>query len=323
MVCKPARKKLNQQIILVTSRSFSSGNKDLNADLANEGFKVVVGDFTHNLEKMSDDLPKAVAWIAGVAEISDAHLDMAKNLKIIARYGVGVDAVDLTAAKKRGIIVTNTPGANSLAVAEHSLALLFASVRNLYSSFENVLANNWKVVRGAQISGSSVGVIGFGRIGRLVVDKLIALGAKVFVSDPFVSADEITRQGASKVAVEKIRDVCGFVLLQAPGGQEIIDATWVDRCKENQIIINTARADLVNENAIAEGLNSGKLNFYAADALRNEVASPLLEKKLRDKVLITPHIAAQTHEAIDQMGQMAVNNVLKVLSGHSAENPVQ
>jgi D-3-phosphoglycerate dehydrogenase len=313
---------LSNLTILVTSRSFSSGKKDFKNELAAAGYRVVVGDFSHELDKLKKDLAVAVAWIAGVAEITEAHLSEAKNLKIIARYGVGIDAVDLASAKARGIAVTNTPGANSLAVAEHSLALLLSSARHVHSSFQKVLKNNWQVVRGSQISGSHVGVIGFGKIGRLVTEKLVSLGAKVSVSDPYINSHEISKFGATKVELEEIKNNCKFVLLQAPGGQKIIDAPWLSTCLSNQVIINTARADLVDEKALADALDLGKLNFYAADALQDELNSPLLRDNLREKVLITAHIAAQTDEAIDKMSEMAVANILRVLSGEPAVNPV-
>jgi D-3-phosphoglycerate dehydrogenase / 2-oxoglutarate reductase len=313
---------VSQPVILVTTRSFSSGKLDLNQELKNAGYQVVIGDFSHDLNSIAPVLTNAVAWIAGVAPIEEQHLAVAANLKIIARYGVGFEAVDLIAAEKKNIVVTNTPGANSLAVAEHSLALLFASARNVAASYKNVRENNWITARGRQISGSKIGIIGFGRIGKLVVEKLQALAAEVFVSDPYVKPEEITKVGAKTAALSEIAQFCDFVLLQAPGGQLLIDQTWISQALTGQIIVNTARADLVDETAIADGLLSGQLDFYAADALVDEINSPLLVEDLSEKVLVTAHIAGQTTAAVDQMGAMAVANVLAVLAGKDPVNPV-
>lgn len=313
---------MNLPIILVTTRSFSSGKLDLNQELKNAGYQVIIGDFNHDLNSITPVLAKAVAWIAGVAPIEEQHLAFAANLKIIARYGVGFEVVDLVAARKKKIVVTNTPSANSLAVAEHSLALLFASARHVAASYQNVRKNNWKVVRGLQILGSKIGVVGFGQIGKLVVKKLLALEAEVLVSDPYVKAEVIIKGGAIPAALSEIAQICNFVLLQAPGGQLLVDQTWINRALRGQVIINTARADLVNEKAISEGLIGGQLGFYAADALVDEINSPLLAEELSEKVLVTAHLAGQTTSAIDQMGSMAVANVLAVLAGKDPVNPV-
>jgi len=313
---------LSNNLILVTTRSFSSGKRDLIKELEQAGYQVVIGDFSHQLVEIKDSLTKAVAWIAGVAPITAEHLTKAPNLKIIARYGVGIDAVDLKAAAEKNIVVTNTPGANSMAVAEHALALLFASARKVVTSFENVIDGNWQLVRGTQIHHSKIGVIGFGKIGRIVTQKLQALGAEVFVTDPFVDAKQIAEFGANASELDLIAKTCDFVILQAPGGQQIIDKKWIDQSKAGQIIINTARADLVDESEVAAALSSGRLGFYAADALVDEKNSALLDPAIRKQILITAHVAAQTDAAIDQMGEMAVANVLAVLSNKPAINPV-
>lgn len=314
---------MKQEIILVTTRSFSSGRIDFISDLKSRGFEVVIADFSHDLQKLTPLLGNVVAWIAGVAPITEQHLRLAKDLKIIARYGVGYEAVDLEAAEKQNILITNTPGANSNAVAEHAIALLFSGARKVVNGYQNVLKGSWQTIRGQEISDSQIGVVGFGQIGRLVVSKLVALGANVSVVDPYVEAEIIAEFGAKKSEALQIAKDCEFIILQAPGGQQIVDDEWLSQARIGQIIINTARADLVNEKAIAKALFENKINYYAADALEDEQNSPLLSPELKEKVLITAHIAAQTDSAIDQMGSMAVANVLAVLGGSPAINPIK
>ena len=313
---------MNRELVLVTTRSFSTGKNDFTAELVKNGFEVFVGDFTHELEKLAPQLSKAVAWIAGVAPITAEHLSLAKNLKVISRYGVGYESVDLAAASAQNIIVTNTPAANSNAVAEHALALLFASARNVVSSHQNVLSGNWQVIRGQEIFGSQVGVVGFGQIGKLVVQKLVALGASVFVSDPFIDSEQISQLGAKKIDIDELSKNCDFVILQAPGGQQIVNEKWLQQARAGQVIINTARADLVDEKALVQALKEKRIRFYAADAVGDEQASPILTQAPREKIIVTAHIAAQTDSAIDQMGEMAVKNVLAVLAGEPPLNPV-
>ena len=170
---------MGKPIVLVSSRSFSTGNLDLIKILIDSGCEVKRISTTHDLAEVSIDLKDAVAWIAGVAPITSEMLDLAPNLKIISRYGVGVDSVDLASAKKHGVLVANTPGANSNSVAELALSLIFLSIRNLIVSNLNVRANNWKAIRGKEINGMTVGVVGYGKIGGLVANKLSLLGAKV------------------------------------------------------------------------------------------------------------------------------------------------
>jgi len=235
---------MTKPVVLISTRSFSTGNVDLFKILNDSGCEVRKISTNHDVNEIKPDLSDAVAWIAGVAPITDEMLSLAPNLKIISRYGVGVDAVDLESAKKRGILVANTPGANSNSVAELALAHILSALRKLPISNSNVRASDWSPIRGQEINGG-------------------------------------------------------------------------------QIIINTARANLINESDVAEGLRSDKLSFYAADSISNENSvseSPLLSSDLASKTLFTPHLGAQTIEAIDLMGSMAVENVLAVLANKPVRN---
>lgn len=303
-------------LVLISSRSFSTGNVDLIKILNDSGCEIRKISSDHKIEEISSDLINAVAWIAGVAPITDEMMAKAPNLKIISRYGVGVEAVDLASARKRGILVANTPGANSNSVAELTIGLIFSALRNLPIANSNVRSSNWSVIRGKEINGMIIGVIGYGKIGKLVASKLNKLGAKILVFDPFVSDPEI-------VDLELINKSAQLVTLHSPGEDLIIDQTWVDKAPQGQIIINTARANLVDESAIAEALRSGRLSFYAADTLSTENTkfdSKLLANDLADKTLFTPHLGAQTDQSIDLMGSMAVENVLATLAGKPIRN---
>ena len=137
--------------ILVTSRSFGSGKNDYSAQLAALGHQVVSGSPNHDLEALTADLADTDAWIAGTGPVTGAHLDRAPALKVIARYGVGVDAVELDAAAARGIVVTNTPGANSGAVADHTVALLLAAARQVAEGDRRVRRGDWRAIRGREL----------------------------------------------------------------------------------------------------------------------------------------------------------------------------
>jgi len=305
-------------LVLISSRSFSTGNLDLNKILIDSGCEIRKISASHDLAEISSDLANAVAWIAGVAPITSEMLDLAPNLKIISRYGVGVDSVDLSAAKNHGVLVANTPGANSNAVAELALSLIFSAARNILVSDLNVRSDNWTAIPGREINGMVVGVIGYGKIGRLVASKLKLLGAKVLIYDPYVSDPAI-------VDLSLINKSAELVTLHSPGTEKIITNDWIDNAHNGQIIINTARANLIDEISLASGLRSGKISFFAADSISSEISgeeSPLLSSDLADKTLFTPHIGGQTNEAIDLMGSMAVENVLAMLAGKPLRNEV-
>jgi D-3-phosphoglycerate dehydrogenase len=311
--------------VIVTSRSFGSGSVDCVAKLTHAGIEVIFADSKHDLIELGEILGTADAWIAGTSPVTDEMLALAPKLKILARYGVGFESVDLAAAKAREIVVTNTPGANSLAVAELTIGLTIAALRGIAQSAQKVVQNDWSVIRGQQLEGSIVGIIGFGRIGRILASKLQALGCEIWICDPFINANEIVQLGFKSKTPIEIAVAAQIVSLNAPGDVQIVDAGWMAVAQPDQVIINTARAELVDESAIANGLRSGALFAYAADTLKgekNSKESPLMAIDIADKVTITAHLGAQTVGAVDLMGEMSTANVIEVLAGRSPLNPV-
>ncbi|WP_153394652.1 NAD(P)-dependent oxidoreductase [Ornithinicoccus halotolerans] len=316
-------------VVLVTSRSFGTGGANLVACLEQGGYQVVRAGSDHDLAGLAPALGRAVGWVAGTGPVTAHHLAAAPALRAIARYGVGVDAVDLAAAESAGVTVTNTPGANTEAVAEHALALLLAVLRRVPDGDARLRAGDWTVRRGRQLGGSTVGVVGFGRIGRASARLLAGLGCTVLVHDPYVLEEQVTAAGYTPVPLARLRTRAGAVSLHCPGGEVLVDERWVAEAPAGQVIVNTARASLVDEAAVAAGLRSGRLHGYAADTLATETAgagadgvSPLLDPALRDRVVLTPHLGAQTEEAIDRMGRAAVEDLLAVLAGREPAHPV-
>lgn len=309
-------------LVVISSRSFGTGDVDLLDQLAVAGCKVERISTDHDLASCRDALEGAVAWIAGVAPVTSAHLDAAPLLKVLARYGVGYDAVDLAAATSRGVVVTNTPGANTDAVAEHALGLTLAVLRGIVSGDRAVRGGCWAPHRGREISALTVGVVGAGRIGMAYAERVRALGASVLANDPYPPPD-------SWVEFTSLSDLlarCDVVSLHAPGGREVITAEALTAARPGLVLVNTARADLVDEAAVARALLSSRLHAFAADTLRGEragLASPLLDAALTSRVVLTPHTAAQTIQAIDAMGSMATHDVLAVLAGQPPTHPVE
>lgn len=312
--------------ILATSRSFGDGDLDLTARLEARGYTVLRGPSDHNLDALAPLLAQADAWIAGTGPVQAAHLDAAPSLKIVARYGVGYEAVDVDAATQRGIHVTNTPGANSDAVADHTIGLMLAALRFTVDGDRRVRQGDWAARRGRELGTSTVGIIGFGRIGQAVARRLSGFETRVLAADPFLDSEQIAALGAVPSSTSAIADECDIVSLHAPGGHTVADATWIAGARPGLLLVNTARADLVDEPAVATALRSGQLGAYAADTLHGDTAgsrdSPLLADDLADRVIITPHLGAQTVQAVDNMGRIAVQNALAVLEGIAPPNPV-
>ncbi len=311
--------------LLVTSRSFGSGRNRYVDDLAQAGHQVVIGPSDHDVAALAADLADADAWIAGTGEVTAAHLDLAPKLRVIARYGVGVDAVDLAAAGQRGIVVTNTPGANSGAVADHTIALLLAAARQIAEGDRRVRRGDWKALRGRELGAMTIGIWGFGRIGQGVARRLSGFGPRLLAVDPYLDRARADELGVQPAEATDLARECDAVSLNAPGGSTLVTAGWLAGVRPGLLLVNSARADLVDEAALAEALRSGAVAGYAADSVAGDTAghdSPLLSPDLAPSVTITPHVGAQTVEAIDEMGRMAVENALAVLAGSAPPNRV-
>ncbi|MCP2163874.1 NAD(P)-dependent oxidoreductase [Goodfellowiella coeruleoviolacea] len=312
-------------VVVVTSRSFGSGSLACEQQLTDAGLRVVRGSTTHELAELAPVLAEAVAWIAGTAPVTDAHLAAAPRLRVLARYGVGVDSVDLTAAARRGITVTNTPAANSDAVADLAIALLLAALRGVPAGDRAVRAGSWQPRRGRELGRLTLGVVGLGRIGRGVVRRAAGFGTRLLGCDPYLDPVVYEVLGVRPASLAEVAEQADAVSLHAPGGTRIVDEDWLARVRPGLIVVNTARADLVDEHAVAAALRDGRLAAYAADTLAGEAAgagSPLLAADLSDRVVLTPHLGAQTVEAVDRMGQGAVRAVLDVLAGRRPDNVV-
>jgi D-3-phosphoglycerate dehydrogenase len=305
--------------VLVTSRSFSSGDLDLTAELAAAGCRVVTGPPDHDLEVLRPLLATVTAWVAGTGPVTAEHLDAAPGLQIVARYGVGVDAVDLAAAAARGVVVTNTPGANTGAVADHALALMLAALRDVAPGDRAVRAGRWAGGRRSrQLGQLTVGIAGLGRIGREVATRLGGFGSTLLGYDPWVPQQELDPLGVESVSLDELARRSDVLTLHAPGDSVLVDASFLAQTRSHLVLVNTARAGLVDEAAVAQALRADRLRTYAADVLGSEAGdhdNPLLADDLVDRTLFTPHAAAQTVEAVDQMGRGAADAVLAQLRG--------
>lgn len=310
--------------VVVSSRSFGSGDLDPEQRLRDAGIDVVRIAADHDLEASWEPLAQADGWIAGTGPIGPQELDAASNLRLIARYGVGVDNVDLVAAQQRGVLVTNTPGANSQAVAEHTLALTLAALRHLTVADRAVRQGDWSARRGRELGACQVGIVGLGAIGRAVARLMAAFGAKVVAHDPWLDDEQVWLDtNVPLIDLDELVSSSDVVTLHAPGGgTPLIDTVQLRRFRPHAVLINTARAGLIDQAAVAEALARDELGACAVDVLTGEHggSSPLLDAP---NVIVTPHIAGQTTQAIDRMGMSAAKECIRVLiEGRPPHNPV-
>ena len=250
----------------------------------------------------------------------------APRLRVIARAGTGVDNVDVAAASGRGIAVVNAPGANSVSVAEHVFALMLASARSVALADAQMKAGRWgkKSLRGAELRGKTLGVVGLGRIGREVVRRALAFDMAVAAHDPFVPQQTADDLGIELLALEALVERADFITLHLPSTEAtrgLFGRELLARCRPGVRIINTARGDLLDEAALAEALGAGRVAGAGLDVFREE---PPADTGLTGlpQVVATPHIAGATAEAQRLVGLEAAAGVREYLQSGFARNAV-
>jgi D-3-phosphoglycerate dehydrogenase len=229
----------------------------------------------------------------------------AKNLKVIGRAGTGLDNIDVEAAQRANIIVLNAPGANATAVAELTVGLMIALARDLPSAVSAAVSGKKVKSYGTELAGKTLGIIGYGRIGRLVAHLALAFGMRVLAYD--IVTPEQVEPGVQMTSLEALVGDSDFVSLHVPLTEQtrgLVSAELLERFKVGSFLVNTARAELVDEVAIVRALESGRLRGYAADLVGAN--SPLLG---HPKALLTPHIGASTEEAQRRAGLEIVAKV--------------
>lgn len=274
--------------------------------------------------QLSAEIGSAEALIVGLDAVDRAAIASGSKLRVIAKHGVGVDNIDLAAAQEHGIVVVNAPGSNSGAVADLVLGMMLAMARQLLPAHESLVAGRWDRFFGPELHGSSLGVVGFGRIGQEVARRAQGFAMDVCAHDPYVPDAVMTDHGVRPVGLDECLTTPRFVSLHLPAtadGAALITADRLAAMPEGAYLVNAARGELVDEQAVADALHGGRLAGYAADAFRAEppVDSPLLSAP---RVLLTPHIGAFTDRANQVMGTTVADDVVRVLRGEDPRHPV-
>ena len=276
--------------------------------------------------ELADILGDAVAVIASTDPFDASVFDACPNLKVIARTGVGVDAIDVSAATKAGVVVATTPGANEEAVADHALAMILTLQRRIGENDAAIRDGRWDRAGNltpSDLYGATVGLIGSGVIGRAVIRRLLAFGTEVLVYDPFLDS---APAGTELVDLPTLLSRSDVITVHAPltdGTRGLLGAEEFAAMKPGSFVVNVSRGGILNEHALAESIRSGHLAGAGLDTFEREPIgdSPLLEFPT---VLMSPHIAGLSHRSITAMTEQATQSVLDVLDGRlpaSAVNP--
>lgn len=279
-------------------------------------------------EDILDVARDADAIIVCYAPLRGDLLRQLTRCKVIGRTGLGVDNIDLPAARERGITVTYVPDYCLHEVSDHAMAMLLALARKIPFANRLVQAGRWEtapLVPIRRLYGQVLGLVGFGNIPRLVAPKAQAFGLKVITCDPYVSAATLNAAGVEGVGFDRLCEMSDFISVHAPllpATRGIISADALDRMKTGVLLVNTARGPLVDEAALIAALDSGKVGGAALDVVATEPLAANSALLNRDNVILTPHTAYYSVEALQELQSKAATDVARVLTGQAPVYPV-
>ena len=270
---------------------------------------------------------EADALLVRSATTIDAEvLAAAPKLKIVGRAGVGLDNVDIDAATERGVMVANAPTSNIHSACEHAISLLLSTARQIPAADKTLRDGEWKrsSFSGVEIFGKTIGIVGFGHIGQLFAQRLAAFETTIIAYDPYANPARAAQLGVELVTLDELMSRADFVTIHLPKTKEtagMFDADMLAKAKKGQIIINAARGGLVDEQALADAIDSGHIRGAGFDVYASEPCtdSPLFA---RPEVVVTPHLGASTVEAQDRAGTDVADSVLKALAGEFVPDAV-
>jgi D-3-phosphoglycerate dehydrogenase / 2-oxoglutarate reductase len=311
---------LKKMRVLVTPTSFAKNDPSMRAALESEVGEVVYNTSGKPLsaDKLAALLPGVDGYIAGLDAIERRALAAADRLRVIARYGVGVDAVDLQAAREMGIVVTNTPGANSISVAELAVGLILSLARDIPAAATATRSGDWPRLSGITLEGKTVGLIGFGSIGQQVARRLSGFDCALLAYDPIADERRAASLGVILLPQDEVTSQADFLSLHCPltgDTRGMVNAALLEKMKAGAFLVNTARGELVDETDLLAALEAGKLRGAALDVFSSQPPSrdnPLLN---HPRLIATPHMGAHTDGATKAMGWMALRDCLAVLRG--------
>lgn len=312
--------------VLVTSMLIAQDNAALLAPLTRLGATLRFSPFPGRRApgELAALLADADAMLAGTDPVTEDVLAQTSRLKLIARVGVGYDAIDIEAARRHGVVVSVTPSANEITVADYALAAMLALLRHVVHSHVTTQAGKWDRRGGTDLAGKTIGIIGLGRIGKLVARRLAGFDTRLLAYDLYQDAAFAAQYGVTYMDLDALlaeADVVTLHLLLNPSTRHLLDASRLARMKRGAFLVNTCRGPVVDEHALAAALAAGQLGGAALDVFEEEPPSdsPILQAP---NVLLSPHIAGISAESSQRMAEMAIAEVARVLQGQAPLHPV-
>jgi len=307
--------------VLITPRGFANYGLDKVRYMESKGLEVHYNNTgkAYTKEEFYNLASDADAIIVGVDIIDKELIDKCPNLKVVCKFGVGTDNIDVDYAKEKGIFVGRTVGSNSKAVAEHVVALMFADAKNLYNTAKEVKNHKWNKPTGQEISGKTLGIIGFGMIGKHIANFANGLGMKVYAYDAFEITDETAKEfNVEKKSFEEIIAESDYVSLHVPlleSTKNMLSTEEFKKMKNDACLINAARGGIVDEEALYEALINKEIRSAYFDVYSTE--PPTEDDKLLalDNFVLTPHTAARTIESEKRTCEMSTEIILQNLLG--------
>lgn len=302
--------------VLISSRSFGNVDSDAIEILKNEGLEPVLNPYGRKLteNELIELLDDVIGIIAGTEKITSKVMEHARSLRVISRYGMGLDNVDLEAAKHFGIVVKNTPEAPSQAVAELALGLILNLSRRISEMDQDIKSDQWKPMKGYLVSEKTIGIIGLGRIGKKLTKLIEPFDVNILAYEPNPDSQFIKQHNIKSVSFKELISESDIISLHIPLTDEtrnIIGKKELPFMKKNVLIINTARGGLINEGALVNALVQKTIGGVAIDAFEKEPYKGKLKEF--NNVILTPHIGSYTKETRKKMELETVKNLINAL----------
>lgn len=288
--------------------------------LIENGFTLVENQTTSpwTAEDMAPLLPTASAAVCGVEVYDKAALAQAPGLRIISRLGVGLDNIDLPAARAQGVDVVNVPGGNAAAVAELAVGLLISVYRKIPAMNDDIRSGRWDRYVGSEVAGKTIGLIGFGAIARLLAKRLSGFDVTIKAYDPFGDEKLAAELGVTLVSLEEAVSDVDVVSVHAPhlpSTHHIVNADLLARMRRGTVVLNTSRGGLLNEADLADAIRSGHIAGAGLDVFETEPVTPDNPLLALPGVVATTHAAADSLEAYDRIGIATAQAIIDVFSG--------
>ncbi|MCP1438108.1 D-3-phosphoglycerate dehydrogenase [Erwinia persicina] len=299
--------------VICTSPSFAKYDAQPIATLKAQGFELITLPADASLDALMPHLAKTVAMIVAFTEVDDALLALAPQLKIVCKHGVGVDNIDLDAAKARGVTVTNVPDANKHAVADFAFALILNAARQVTQAVTETRAGNWPRIFATDVYGKTLGIVGLGNIGKQVALRASGFNMRVLAFDYYPDEKFAAEHNIRFVSLDELTEQSDFITLHTPLTAEthsLFDATRIRSMKQSAFLINVSRGGVVNENDLYHALADNLIAGAAADVFDHE---PLERHPLFSlpNFMPTSHIAGYTDGAISAIGERCVQQIIQ------------